>query len=154
MSQLQSSGLGYKLFQAGLYITMAVGAGMVAFPSLTLQFFGLMNFQDAAAMLAWPVEAQQYAKLAHAVMGSVMIGWAVLMLWVTKVVLPQFGPIALKAIAWSIMLWYVPDTVASVLHGFWQNAVFNTGFLLMLTLPLIMIHSGQIVDADFASDHD
>ena len=40
-------------------------------------------------------------------------------------------------LAVSLIAWYLPDTVYSLVSGFWQNAVLNTGMLALFAIPLV-----------------
>lgn len=142
MSRASENSAANLPLQIGLLITMAVGAAMVVAPGLAMQFFGLLIFQNADTMLNWPDEAQQYVKLAHAVMGSVMMGWALLMLTFARLPFQCTRSTVVKALSASLIVWYVPDTLASLFYGFWQNALFNTSFLVMLMLPIYWAPGG------------
>ncbi|HEX4879900.1 MAG TPA: hypothetical protein VFV39_08660 [Limnobacter sp.] len=128
-----------KVLEASLLITLLFGLVLVCMPGLVAQGFGWMIYQNPQAMHAWPEEARSYVNLAHAVMGGVIVGWAALMLWVCRHGLAKGHPGAWAAIGMSLLAWYLPDTAASLAHGFWQNALFNTGFLLMLGTPWLLI---------------
>ena len=112
------------------------GVMLVLFPALARQGFSLMVFSDPAAIDGFPQQAVKYITLSHAVMGAVMIGWGVSMLYT---LFTQF-----RAGAWTgwvnittaLTLWFIPDTAASLATGFWQNAVLNTVFILLFAIPL------------------
>ena len=36
----------------------------------------------------------------------------------------------------SVLAWFIPDTAFSLWSGFWQNAVFNTVFVVLFAIPL------------------
>ncbi len=81
-------------------------------------------------------EAVAYISLVHAVLGAVMFGWGLALLFVVR------GPFALGAkegwriVALSVAAWFIPDTAFSLWSGFWQNAVLNAVFLALFATPL------------------
>lgn len=124
------------VLQAACWGTMLFGAVLLLLPGLTRAGFALLLWADAAVMEGWPASARWYVTLIHGVLGAVMVGWGAALL------------VALRAPAWrsphagwwvvavSVAIWYVPDTVFSLLMGAWQNAVLNTVFLLCFAAPL------------------
>jgi hypothetical protein len=116
--------------------TIVFGLLMVLLPGLTSQAFGLMLYQDAGRLVSHPPEVLAYIQLAHAVMGSLMVGWGAGMFVVARTLFRQGNRVGWQVLAYSIPLWYVPDTLFSMVSGFWQNALMNTGFVLMLMIPL------------------
>ncbi len=95
-----------------------------------------MVFGSASHMDTFPYDAIRYITLTHAVMGAVMIGWGISMMYT---LFTQFrkgewqgwlGPVT------ALTLWYIPDTTMSITTGFWQNAVLNTVFLTLFIIPL------------------
>ena len=74
--------------------------------------------------------------MSHAVIGGVMIGWGVALFYVTRSLLTRGERIAWNLVALSVGAWFVPDTSYSLLAGYWQNAMLNTGFLALFALPL------------------
>jgi hypothetical protein len=116
--------------------TVAFGLVMVLFPELTSQAFGLLLYQDAGRLISHPPEVLAYIHLAHAVMGSLMVGWGAGMFLVARTLFKQGNRLGWQILMYSIPLWYVPDTLFSVMSGFWPNALMNTGFAIMLMIPL------------------
>lgn len=43
---------------------------------------------------------------------------------------------AWRMLALSIAAWFAPDTTYSIWSGFWQNAAFNAGFIVLFAAPL------------------
>lgn len=119
--------------------TMLSGLVMVLAPDLTKQAFGLMVFQNPAQFETFDKTAIAYIELAHAVMGSLMVGWGALMYLLVQGLLVNGRKEALGMISMSLLLWYVPDTAFSLHSGFWQNAVLNTGFAVMYAIPLVAL---------------
>jgi hypothetical protein len=119
--------------------TMLFGLLMVMLPSLTLQGFGLMVFKNANQFNAFDPMVSAYIELAHAVMGSVLVGWGALMFMVVRKLLARGINESWGMVAGSVLLWYLPDTAFSLASGFWQNAVLNTGFACLYAVPLFML---------------
>ena len=120
---------------------MIFGLVLVVMPDLTLHGFSLMVYASAAQLNSFGPEAVAYISLVHAVLGAVMFGWGVVLMFLA------FGPVrrgskeAWRMFVISLAAWFIPDTVYSLLSGFWQNAVLNAGFALMFAVPLAALRS-------------
>lgn len=113
--------------------TAAFGAAILLAPAVSFAAFGLMVYGDAAFPADFSEEAEDYVKLAHAVMGAVMVGWFLTLHWVVRAA--EHGtPGAWRAAAGAFAAWFVLDTGYSLASGFWQNAVLNV-CLALLFLP-------------------
>lgn len=119
--------------------TVLFGLFMVLAPGLTQQAFGLLVFQDAAQFSAFDSQATAYIELAHAVMGSVMVGWGALIFMLVRKLNVKDAKETCHMITISVLLWYVPDTAFSLYSGFWQNAVLNTSFAVLYAVPLMAL---------------
>lgn len=54
------------------------------------------------------------------------------------------GPRAVfRGLAAGLIAWWAVDSLASLGHGSWQNAVSNTGFLLLGLVPLVTLLRGD-----------
>lgn len=122
---------------------LVVAAGIVAFglvlvmaPSISRQGFSLLVYASAAHIDTFGQEQVRYISLVHAVIGGVMVGWGVAIFYVTKSLLARGERNAWYLVALSIGAWFVPDTLYSLISGYWQNAVLNTVFLALFALPL------------------
>jgi len=115
---------------------MVFGLSMVVAPDLIRGFFGLLVFSSSAGLDAFGGPANEYIMMVHAVLGAVMFGWGVALLFVL------FGPFRSGSFhGWltlcvSLTAWFIPDTIYSVWSGFWQNAVLNTAMLVLFAIPL------------------
>ena len=117
-------------------IVIVFGAAQALLPELVRQGFSLLVFGSASYIDTFPQDAIRYITLTHAVMGSVMIGWGVSMMYT---LLTQFRTgewTGWVSPAVALILWFIPDTTMSILTGFWQNAVLNVGFILLFVIPL------------------
>jgi hypothetical protein len=122
---------------------LVVAAGGVAFglvlvlsPSISRQGFSLLVYASPAHIDTFGQEQVRYISLAHAVIGGVMLGWGVAIFYITKSLLARGERIAWNVVALSVGAWFVPDTLYSLISGYWQNAVLNTVFLALFALPL------------------
>lgn len=117
-------------------IVIVFGATQSLLPNLVRQGFSLMVFGSADYMESFPPDAIRYITLAHAIMGAVMIGWGVSMMYTLLTQFRNGEWTGWISIAIALTLWFIPDTVMSILTGFWQNAVLNIGFILLFVIPL------------------
>ncbi len=92
----------------------------------------------ATGSLAQPVNADAlgYIHFVYGVLGAVMVGWMVLLLFTV------FGPLrrgeraGWLASASTVLIWFVVDSGWSVVSGFAANALLNSGFLILFLIPL------------------
>ncbi|MBX3638666.1 MAG: hypothetical protein KF683_25115 [Rubrivivax sp.] len=122
---------------------LAAAAGVVLFglvlvlaPGAARQGFSLLVYASPDRIDTFGAEPARYIGLAHAVIGSVMVGWGVALFQVTRTLLARGDRAGWQLLALSVAAWFVPDTAYSLLSGYWPNAVLNTGFLLLFVLPL------------------
>ena len=116
---------GFGYLRAASLGMAAFGAAVLLVPAVSMAGFGLMVYGDASFPAAFSDEAKAYVRLAHAVMGAVMVGWFLTLHWVVSAA--EGGtPGAWRAAVGAFSVWYVLDTAYSLASGFWQNAVLNT----------------------------
>jgi hypothetical protein len=115
---------------------MAFGLFLVVAPGLTRQGFSLMVYGDADRIGGFGGKAADYIELVHAVMGAVMVGWGTAMLLVLRGPFRRDLREGWTILAVSLTAWFVPDTIASLASGFWQNAVLNAVFAVLYAIPL------------------
>lgn len=119
--------------------TVLFGLLMVLAPGLTQQAFGLLIFQNSEQFAAFDPQATAYIELAHAVMGSVLVGWGALIFMLVRKLNVKDAKETCCMITISVLLWYVSDTAFSLYSGFWQNAVLNSGFAVLYAVPLLAL---------------
>lgn len=85
---------------------------------------------------------EEYVAFVYTVVGSVIVGWMVLLAAVVAGPLADGEPWAWPAVVASIGVWFVLDTGASLALGFWTHAVFNVGFLVLIGVPLTRVSPG------------
>lgn len=123
---------------------MLFGLILVVMPTLTLQGFSLMIYGIPGHIHTFSYEPIAYISLLHAVLGAVMFGWGVLLMYLA------LGPIrrGVKDGYWifsiTLLAWFIPDTVYSLISGFWQNALLNTVFILLFAMPLLGLRAYRV----------
>lgn len=122
--------------------TAAFGLAFVLFPDATSRGFNWLLYGSVAPEASFSVEAQRYSRLVHAVLGAVMTGWGALMAMVLSGPAKRDFQAGWKAESWrmlvvSLLIWAVPDTLYSLLSGYWPNAILNGVFVVLFGLPLL-----------------
>lgn len=118
---------------------MLFGLVLVVMPGIALQGFSLLIYASAAHLTTFGPEAAAYIRLVHAVLGAVMFGWGVVLMFLALGPVRRGSKDAWHMFAISLTAWFIPDTAYSLLSGFWQNAVLNAGFALLFAIPLIAL---------------
>lgn len=86
-----------------------------------------------------PYQFDEDAQLLNGVSGGLLIGWGVVLTWLS------FGPIARgdegarRAAIIGILAWFAADSTGSILSGTPGNIILNLGFLAVFMIPLVMI---------------
>ncbi len=105
-----------------------LGAGVLfaagAFPATEA---GVVLFYD---VVVWPIDgaqslAEPVLRSTVAILGAVMIGWALTMLALTRAAPAGAAPVW-RDFAVAIVVWYLVDSALSVLTGIPLNAISNT----------------------------
>lgn len=125
-----------RLVTAGVIL---FGLLLVVAPALGREGFSLLVYGSGSRIGEFGPEAVAYIELAHAVMGSVMVGWGTALL----LVLRGEPSAQLRQKLWifviSLAAWFIPDTAFSLISGFWQNAVLNAVFAVLFAIPLVAL---------------
>ncbi len=122
-----------------LAVTLGViifGLFLVLAPSLTRQIFSLLVYGDTERITTFGVDAVAYISLVHAVLGSVMFGWGIALLFIVRGLFARGAIEGWQIVAVSVAAWFVPDTAFSLWSGFWQNALLNATFIILFAVPL------------------
>ncbi|NJN16974.1 MAG: hypothetical protein HC822_12230 [Oscillochloris sp.] len=80
--------------------------------------------------------AASYIAILYAVVGAVMLGWMAALVGVILVPFRRGEAWAWLTISGSLAIWYLIDSVLSVVLGYPLNAVSNSGFLFLFIVPL------------------
>lgn len=128
-----------RMLEIGLLCTILLGLGCVFLPGVMERGWNLLFFGAAAPPAGFPAEAQAYIRFIYAVLGAVLVGFAVALLALARGPLRQRQRWAWNAIAGSVALWFVLDVGYSLWSGFWPNALLNLVFGAALFLPLLRL---------------
>lgn len=112
------------------------GLGMVLVPQHLQALFSWMLFYAPDRVDAFGPQAVGYIMLLTGILGAVMVGWGVALMFTILGPFQQGLRYGWNTVALSIGGWFVPDTLFSLHTGFWQNAVFNLVFLVLFAIPL------------------
>ncbi|MFM9023709.1 MAG: hypothetical protein ACKOK7_08275 [Solirubrobacterales bacterium] len=121
---------------AATVVMTLFGLALVVAPDLAREGFSLLVYSSSEQISGFGPEAADYVELAHAVMGSVMVGWGVALLLVLRGPMRRSPAEGVRIFAISLLCWFVPDIAFSLISGFWQNAVLNLVFALLFAVPL------------------
>ncbi len=121
----------------------AVTIGVIIFagsfillPDTLQSLFNLRLYGTTDSSTLYNERAQDYISFIYTILGAVMVGWMIMILFTL------YGPFrrgersGWTAIALSMTVWYVLDTASSLLLGFSFNAILNTVFYILFVIPL------------------
>ena len=129
-----------SLLKASSLITVVTGVISVMASSPLTQKPWLLLLD----LLDWPLDGSpstfaNESFILNAVLGGVMIGWGVLMYFVSDEL--QKSPRMLKAMIVSLLCWFASDSLGSFVSGVYGNIFLNLVFLAMFLYPLMKIRS-------------
>ncbi len=119
---------------------MVFGLLMLLAPGWMRQFFSLLLYSDAAQIDGFGGQAVPYITLAHGVLGSVMFGWGAALLFVLLGPFRSGKREGWQMLAVSIAAWFIPDTLFSLITGFWPNALLNAVIAVLFAIPLAAMY--------------
>ncbi len=125
-------------------VVMTVGlilfaASFIVLSDLMQQVYNTLLFPVTQAHTTFNTAASEYIRFVYIVLGAVMIGWGLSLLFTLA------GPFKLGhreswwAVVVSLTTWFVIDSALSVAMGFWPNAIINIVFFILYSIPLIAI---------------
>lgn len=114
--------------------TLVFGLALMVLPQVMLPFFNILFFGSPDN--PFDAAATRYITFTYGVLGAVMVGWAIALLYIVLKPFRRGEREAWNALAWSIGIWYLIDSVFSLYSGFGANALFNTAFLVLFAIPL------------------
>ncbi|MHB1325267.1 MAG: hypothetical protein ACYDGS_02040 [Thermoleophilia bacterium] len=126
----------WRWLVAATCVVFLFGLSLVVLPGLTQKAFNMLYFSSTKGNTAFGEAAVDYITFVCAVLGAVICGWAVTLLYAIR------GPFrrglleGWRMVAVSMIAWFIPDTAFSMYSGFWQNAVLNAVFVVMFAIPL------------------
>ena len=116
---------------------MFCGLVLVFAPALSRQGFSFLIYADAEHITAFGADAVAYIELVHAVLGAVMFGWAVALLFVVRGMFTRGTSEGWRITTVSVAAWFIPDTGFSLYSGFCLNAVLNVVFIFLFAVPIV-----------------
>lgn len=123
-------------------LLIALGAVFAWTTQGPLAFIGVF-FVDLAVFP--PDGAQGFAmpetRLLMAIVGGLTAGIGAAIWMISKHFYAEHPVLGRKIMLTFILIWFVVDSVGSVLAGAWFNAVLNSGLLVAMILPLIWVKS-------------
>lgn len=122
---------------------VAVGCyavAMVVAAPLVSDLFELLGFGPRDGGVP-PGAATDHVLFLQGILGSVIVGWVVVLLAVVRGPLRGGEGWAVRAVAGSVAAWATLDTGWSLVVGSWEHALFNAAFLALLAPPLVVLLS-------------
>lgn len=116
--------------------TGAFGLAFIVLPEVMVALFDGLVLAGTGIDARFGAEAAAYIRFSYGVLGAVMTGWAVSMVFVLFVPFRRGERYAWGAIALSVLIWYAVDTPFSLLSGYAGNAALNTVFVMAFAVPL------------------
>ena len=124
------------------------GIGMVTAGRIfAANLFDLLGFGPNARGL--DSDGVTYSIFAFSVIGAVIAGWMVLLLFVVGFVASpdrDTRAAARRAMALSVTIWFTLDTGFSLATGEVEHAAFNLPFMTLLAVPLYIMTKSDTVD--------
>lgn len=121
---------------AVIFGVMLFGISMVVAPGLIRQFFSLIVYSSSEHISTFGNDAVAYVSLVHAILGAIMFGWGIALLFTAFYSFRHGNKEGWQTIAVSVTAWFIPDTLFSLWAGFWQNALLNLVFVVLFLIPL------------------
>jgi hypothetical protein len=140
----KSVNLGWMIGWCGalsLFGIILVGAAFEATSAPIRSLFDLFDFWRGSGEL----DLDPYLRFSLAILGAVTIGWSLMLMAViqaTNEFEHRVSRPIWTGITVSFIIWYVIDSILSIVTGFWPNAVSNT--ILMATFLIPVIRSGVL----------
>ncbi|NOY99791.1 MAG: hypothetical protein GXP40_11430 [Chloroflexi bacterium] len=125
------------LFFVGAYISV-FGLFMAFFYESSL-FDLLLNHPTNSVFWAAaevPESAQLFQKFVYGVMGSMMVGWGLVVALVAKYPFREKEPWAWRGLVAMLLSWFLLDTSISIAYHVYSNAMLNSVFFVLIALPL------------------
>jgi hypothetical protein len=123
-----------------IFVTCSVivfSLGMVIAPQFVQEkLFDVMFFPSAQMKTVLSNSAVSYILFTYRVLGAVMVGWMISLLFILAGLFRQKQRDGWYAITGSTVVWFLLDSGVSISVGYWQNAVFNVVFFVLFIIPL------------------
>lgn len=123
------------LLVASMTLTL-FGLALLALPRTMQTFFNLLMFGTTWQPPAFGIEAAGYIGFVFSILGAVLTGWGVLLLYAIYWPFRQGRREGWQMIALSIAACFVPAMTLSLGNGLWQNAALSLLVAAMFAIPL------------------
>ncbi len=133
--------LWWRWLVVATWIVLIFGLSMVVLPGPTQKLFNYIYLSSPSGAPMFSESATAYIKFVSAVLGAVMFGWSIALLYVLYGTFRRRQMEGWRTISASLVAWFIPDTAFSLYSGFWQNAVLNVLMLVVFALPLAATYS-------------
>jgi hypothetical protein len=122
---------------AGLLFVVAPGARVLdGYNRQVVEAFHGSSSQSA--------EALDHQRFAIAVLGSAMLGWSIVLLWVATVPFGRREAWAWRSIAASVAAWVLGDSIVSYRAGVGLELLWNAIVVVSIALPLAMTYRAVV----------
>ena len=134
---MKSSNLTIKWLQLVLVVVFLYSLLLVFAGSIAGSLFSFFGFGPDISIDT--NEVRDYLLLPYMVLGAVMSGWVFLMLLIVRGPLKEGLPWARRFLMQSLSIWFVLDTLMSLVLGYPTHALFNIPFAVALGIPLVFM---------------
>lgn len=122
---------------------LCVSMLIILFGVLLVFDLGMSIIDSLFDPLFWPSEelsqgTERFQRWIYSILGATMIGWGGMLYGITKNGIAKKEKWARDTILWSLCVWCIVDSTASITLGASVNILFNMVFLILVTLPLLM----------------
>ena len=76
-------------------------------------------------------------RLLLAISGGIMAGWGVMIFLLATKFYPTNPMVGRAVILPGILVWFLADSLGSIVVGAWVNAILNTGLLALFIIPVL-----------------
>ncbi|MCU0511012.1 MAG: hypothetical protein MUE40_00410 [Anaerolineae bacterium] len=118
---------------------LAFGLALIFLPGPMLGYLNVLFFGSPALPPAFSEQAAGYIVFIYGVMGGILAGWSVTMLYLTRQ-LRRGDRAAWWAMLFSALIWFGLDSGASVATGYPANVLQNAVFLVLYAVPLAVTY--------------
>lgn len=121
------------MFCIAIGLAMAMAPFTFLAPALSL-FVDLAHLPlDGAQQIDTDTEA-----LLSAITGGLLSGLGAAVWLIADHLYPRDPALAQRIITFTLLAWYIPDSLGSLAAGAWFNVVMNSGFLALFLVPILM----------------
>ncbi len=124
------------LIAACLFV-MFYGLSLMWAPQPMLNILSLIYFGSSNHFSTYASGPLNYILIAHGVLGSVLFGWGLTLLFVVTGPFQRGSQEAWRTVALSVLAWSVSEAVFSVWIGSTANLFFSLGFAGLFVVPLL-----------------